>query len=117
MDLSKMDFNDLGLGDMFGDLQEKAQKLQEENEAKIYTAKSGGGDVAIQINGNSEIIDIEINNELLDDKDSLQILLMSAVNDAIKMAEDGKKDMAMDMLGGMNPFGNMPNIGEMPPKV
>ena len=107
MDLSKLDLNGLGLGEMFGDLQAKAKELQEENETKLYTTKSGGGMVSVQINGNTEIIDIEIDDELLEDKESLQILLMSAINDAVKMAEDGKKNMAMDMIGGMNPFINM----------
>ncbi|MEJ2501679.1 MAG: nucleoid-associated protein, partial [Campylobacterales bacterium] len=37
---------------------------------------------------------------------SLQILLIAAINDAVKMVEDNKKHSAMGMLGGMNPFTN-----------
>jgi DNA-binding protein YbaB len=40
----------------------------------------------------------------MDDKSYLQILLISAINDANKMVEDNKKSQAMGMMGGMNPF-------------
>ena len=40
----------------------------------------------------------------MDDKEYLQILLMSAMNDASKMAEENKKSQAMGMMGDMNPF-------------
>jgi hypothetical protein len=51
------------------------------------------------------MIDLEIDDSLLEDKESLQILLIAAVNDANKMVEENKKNSAMGMLGGMNPFG------------
>ncbi len=92
---------------MFGniDLNEMMKKLQEQIEAadnKTYTAKSGGGLVEATVNGKFEVIDIKIDDSLLEDKESLQILLMSAINDAIKMAVDDKKSQAMNMFGGMN---------------
>jgi DNA-binding YbaB/EbfC family protein len=92
---------------MFGniDLNEMMKKLQEQIEAadnKTYTAKSGGGLVEATVNGKFEVIDIKIDDSLLEDKESLQILLMSAINDAIKMAVDDKKAQAMNMFGGMN---------------
>ena len=37
----------------------------------------------------------------MDDKDSLQILLISGINDVIKMVEDNKKSMATNLLGGL----------------
>jgi len=92
---------------MFGniDLNEMMQKLQEqiqEADNKTYTATSGGGLVEASVNGKFEVIDIKIEDSLLEDKESLQILLMSAVNDAIKMAVEDKKAQAMNMFGGMN---------------
>jgi len=102
-------FGNLGdMGKMLGDLsglQENAQKLQEELESKIFNVKSGGGVVEISINGKGEVLDINIDDSLLSDKDSLQILLIGAMNDAIKMVEQNKQSSAMGMLGGMNPFG------------
>ena len=52
-----------------------------------------------------EIIDIDIDDSLLEDKESLQILLISAVNDVIKMVEDDKKLAASKMLGSLGGFG------------
>ena len=92
---------------MFGnlDLNEMMQKLQETMAAqnnKTYTAKSGGGLVEASVNGQFEVIDLKIDDSLLDDKESLQILIMSAINDAIKMAVEDKKQEAMNMFGGLN---------------
>jgi len=98
MDFSKM-------GEMLQEAQKNAQKMQEEAKSKIYTAKSGGGLVSISINGEGEVNDISIDDSLLEDKESLQILLMSAINDAIKMVEDSKKLAASQMLQGMGGFG------------
>jgi len=97
---------DLGeLGKVFEEIQEKAKKLQEESEKKVFTAKSGGGMVKVSANGKGEIIDIEIDDSLLEDKESLQILLISAINDVLKMVEEDKRKSAMNL---MNPsmFGN-----------
>ncbi|MEO1924165.1 MAG: YbaB/EbfC family nucleoid-associated protein [Nautiliaceae bacterium] len=92
---------------MFGniDLNEMMQKLQEqmqEADNKTYTAKSGGGLVEATVNGKFEVVDLKIDDSLLEDKESLQILLMSAINDAIKMAVEDKKAQAMNMFGGLN---------------
>jgi DNA-binding YbaB/EbfC family protein len=92
---------------MFGniDLNEMMQKLQEslqEADNKTYTAKSGGGLVEASVNGKFEVVDVKIDDSLLEDKESLQILLMSAINDAIKMAVEDKKQQAFNMFGGFN---------------
>jgi len=92
------------LGEMFNEMQKKAQELQGENESKVYTAKSGGGMVEVKANGKGEIIDIEIDGSLLEDKDALQILLISGINEVLKNVDHGRQEMAMSMLGGMNPF-------------
>lgn len=98
IDFSKM-------GEMFEEAQKQAQKMQEEAKTKTYTAKSGGGMVSVSINGEGEVNDISIDNSLLEDKESLQILLISATNDAIRMVEDGKKQAASQMLSGMGGYG------------
>lgn len=102
-------FGNLGdMSKMLEGMQENAAKLQAELESKIYTIKSGGGAVEVVINGKGEIIDINLEDSLLEDKDSLQILLIGAMNDAFKMVEQNKQNSAMGMLsqmGGLNPFG------------
>jgi len=102
LDMSKM-------GAMMEEIQSKAKAMEEEAKNITLTAKSGGGMVEVTANGANEIIDITIDDSLLEDKSSLQILLISAVNDVLKMVEDNKKSQAMNnfgsMMGGISPFG------------
>jgi len=93
------------MGKMLEQMQDKAKEIQENSKNTQFTTKAGGGLIEITANGLGEIIDLEIDNSLLEDKESLQILLISAMNDITKMAEDNKKSQAMNMMGGMNPFG------------
>jgi len=98
---------DMGkMSEMMTQMQEKAKEIQEQAKNVQLTAKAGGGLVELTINGAGEVIDLNIDDSLLEDKESLQILLISAMNDANKMAEDNKKSQAMGMMGDMNPFGN-----------
>jgi len=98
MDMSKM-------AEMVKDLQSKAKEIEEQSKNVTMTAKAGGGMVEVTANGANEIIDITIDDSLLEDKSSLQILLISAINDVLKMVEDNKKSQAIGMMGGLNPFG------------
>ena len=98
---------DMGkMSEMIGQMQEKAQEMQEQAKNVEFTAKAGGGLIEVTANGAGEVIDLNIDDSLLDDKESLQILLISAMNDVAKMIEDNKKSQAMGMMGGMNPFGS-----------
>ncbi|MDD5406440.1 MAG: YbaB/EbfC family nucleoid-associated protein [Sulfurovaceae bacterium] len=98
-DISKM-------SQMMASMQEDMKRLQEDAKNKEFTVRVGGGMVNVTINGNAEVLDISIDDSLLGDKESLQILLISAMNDAYKMVEDDKKAQAAQMMGGINPFGS-----------
>ena len=97
-DLSKMSA-------MLEEAQKQAQKMQEDASNKEFTAKSGGGMVSVSMNGNGELIDITLDDSLLSDKESLQILLISAINDVSKMVEDNKKLATTQMLSSIGGFG------------
>jgi len=99
-------FGNMGdMSKMLESLQENAQKIQEELESKTFSVKSGGGMIEVMANGKGEIIDISIDDSLMEDKASLQILLIGAINDVYKMVEQNKQSAAFGALGGMNPFG------------
>lgn len=99
-------FGNMGdMSKMLEGFQESAKKLQEELESKTFSVKSGGGMVELSVNGKGEVIDINIDDELLSDKESLQILLIGAMNDVNKMVQQNQQQTAMGMLGGVNPFG------------
>jgi len=96
---------DMGkMSEMMSQMQDKAKEMEEQAKNVQFTAKAGGGLVEIVSNGVGEIIDLNIDDSLLEDKKYLQILLISAMNDIRKMTEDNKKSQAMGMMGGMNPF-------------
>ncbi|ACM63479.1 TPA: YbaB/EbfC family nucleoid-associated protein [Campylobacter lari] len=94
MDFSKM-------GELLTKAQEKANELEQEALKKEFSAKSGGGLVKVSANGKGEIIDINIDDSLLEDKESMQILLIAAINDVMKMVEQNKKSMASNLFSGM----------------
>jgi DNA-binding YbaB/EbfC family protein len=101
-------FENLGdMGKMLEGMQENAAKLKEELASKTFSVKTGGGMIDLSVNGNGEVIDLNIDDSLLADKDSLQILLIGAINDANKMVQQNQQQSAMGMLGGMNPFGGV----------
>lgn len=89
------------MGSMFEEMQKKVKELEEENEKKEYSVKSGAGMVEIKINGKGEVLDVNIDESLFEDRESLQILLISAMNDAIKLIENEKKNLAANLLGGL----------------
>jgi DNA-binding YbaB/EbfC family protein len=99
-------FGNMGdLGKMLQGFEENAQKLKDELASKTFSVKSGGGMIELTLNGNGEVIDLNIDDELLSDKESLQILLIGAINDANKMVQQNQQQSALGMLGGMGPFG------------
>ena len=87
------------MGDTLAQAQKAAKELEAQSAAKESGAKSG------KVNGKGEVLDVTIDDSLMSDKESLQILLISAINDALKAAEDDKKAAAGRMLGGLN-FGS-----------
>jgi DNA-binding YbaB/EbfC family protein len=93
------------MGKMMEQMQEKAKELEEKSKETVLTAKGGGGLVQVSANGLGEILDITLDDSLMEDRESLQILLIATVNDVLKMVEDNKKSQAMGVLGGLNPFG------------
>jgi len=102
-------FGNMGdMSKMLEVMQENAAKLQAELESKTFNVKSGGGLVEVSMNGKGEVIDLNIDDSLLSDKNALQILLIGALNDASKMVQQNQQSSAMGILGGiggMNPFG------------
>jgi len=92
------------MSEMMSQMQDKAKEIEEQSKNVQFTAKAGGGLVELTMNGAGEVVDLNIDDSVMDDKAYLQILLISAMNDANKMAQENKKSQAMGMMGGMNPF-------------
>lgn len=97
-------------GDLFGKLQEAQQKMQEGKQRLANVTvdgEAGDGAVKVIVNGNREIKSITIGDHLLspDNKEELEDLLITALNRALKNAENAweaeMKGVAGGMLGGL----------------
>lgn len=65
-------------------IQEEMVKLQEDLATQVVEADSGGGMVVVKMNGNQEILDIEIEDHLLSPRNKRMLidLLVAATNTA-----------------------------------
>ena len=69
-------------------MQADMQKTQEELGNKIIEASSGGGAVTVTATGKKEIKSIKINPDAMDDAEMLQDLVLTAVNEALRQADE-----------------------------
>ena len=85
-------------------MQQDMIRMQQEQEAKTFTAKSGGGMVAATVNGKHELVSLEINPESVDPEDveMLQDLVMAAVNEAMRAADTEAANNMSRLTGGLN---------------
>lgn len=85
-------------------MQEQMVKIQEEAEEKTVEASSGGGAVTVTASGKKQITAIKISPEAVDpdDVETLEDLVMSAVNEAMRMAEEMMTREMSKVTGGMN---------------
>jgi DNA-binding YbaB/EbfC family protein len=86
----------------------RSQAKQMQNAMDSITSEGSGawGKVKIKINGNQQILDLQIADALLSDKTKLQDALKEAWNDAHKRIQ---KDVALKMkeMGGLDMLKNM----------
>ena len=85
-------------------MQQDMLRMQEEQENKTFTANAGGGMVSATVNGKHELQELQINPEAVDpeDVDMLQDMIIAAVNEAMKTAdEEAAKNMSR-LTGGLN---------------
>jgi DNA-binding YbaB/EbfC family protein len=85
-------------------MQKKMQEVQEEVEKRELEVSAGGGAVAVKINGRKEVLAIEIKPEAIDpdDVEMLQDLIVAAVNEAIRSAEEMVSKEMSKVTGNMN---------------
>lgn len=85
-------------------MQEDMNALQSELEAKEYEVSAGGGMVKISITGKKEVKSISISPEIVDpdDIETLEDILIAAVNEAIKRVEDSAAEEMSKITGSLN---------------
>ena len=85
-------------------MQADMQKMQAELEDKQYTAKAGGGAVTAVVNGKHSLVSLTISKEAVDpdDVEMLQDMVISAVNEAMRQADEDAAASMSRMTGGLD---------------
>lgn len=100
-----------GMGGNMNNLMKQAQKLQKqmedaqkELETKEFEASVGGGAVTVTVTGKKVLTKVSIKPEVVDEDDveMLEDLVLAAVNEALKKAEDETNASMGKLTGGLN---------------
>jgi hypothetical protein len=85
-------------------MQQQMAEVQKELEEKEVEATAGGGAVTAVVNGKKELLRIQISPEVVDPEDveMLQDLIVAAINEASKKAEEMTEKEMSKVTGGLN---------------
>lgn len=91
------------LQQMAQQMQRQMQKIQEELATAVVEGSAGGGAITVRMNGHRELQSIAIAPEVVDpdDVEMLQDLLMAAISDATKKAQELAEQRMGPLTGGM----------------
>ncbi|HHX02377.1 MAG TPA: YbaB/EbfC family nucleoid-associated protein [Firmicutes bacterium] len=93
-------------------MQADMAKAQEELKNKTVEATAGGGVVTVVASGSQEIVAIKIKPEAVDpdDVEMLEDLVMAAVNEALRKAQELVAQEMQKVTGGLNIPGLPPGM-------
>ena len=85
-------------------LQERMGQLQAEMEQKTVTATSGGGMVTVTVSGKGELVSLKIERDVVnaEDVEMLQDLILAAVNEGVRKAQEMAQAEMMKITGGLS---------------
>lgn len=91
-------------------MQRQMEENQKELEEKEFVAKAGGGAVEVTVTGKKEVTKVKLAEEVVDpdDVEMLEDLVMAAVNEALRMAEEANAEVMNKMTGGLGLGGGFP---------
>ncbi|MDD7201736.1 MAG: YbaB/EbfC family nucleoid-associated protein [Sphaerochaetaceae bacterium] len=86
-----------------GQLQNQMQQLQSKMQETTATGEAGAGMVKVTVNGLCNVQSVSIDAQLMtaEDQHTVEVLVASATNEAIKKVQELIKEQGMGMLGGM----------------
>jgi DNA-binding YbaB/EbfC family protein len=102
-----MNFSDLG---KMKEMMSQAKQMQEQMEQKLAStvveATSGGGVVTVSMNGKKEVLKLKIDPTVMgsstSDLELLEDLIIAALNEAGRRADEAMKSSVQGMMGGLN---------------
>lgn len=91
-------------------MQKQMEQMQEDLENQKVEASAGGGAVTAVVTGKKELVEIKLTEEIVDpdDIEMLQDLIVAAVNEAIRKADEMANQQMSKVTGGMSIPGGMP---------
>lgn len=99
----------MNINQMMKQAQQMQERLQKQMAEMRVEASAGGGMVTVVINGAKQIQQLTIDPEVVskDDVEMLQDLIIAAINDAHRKADEAMASQMGGMLGGMK----IPGLG------
>jgi len=93
----------MNLQQMMKQAQQMQEKLQKQMEATVVDATAGGGMVSVKMNGQKQLLSIQIEPDVFTsgDKDMLQDLIGAAVNEGIRKVDDVMQSQLGSLTGGL----------------
>ena len=88
--------------------QEKMKRIKDELDTIELKSESGAGLVSVHINGKKEILSINIDKSILDEKEMLQDLVVAATNKALNDIDIKIKEHMKEKTGDILP--NIPGF-------
>ena len=84
-------------------MQEKMAEKQAELNERAFEASVGGGAVSVSVSGAKEVLSVAIKPEVVDpdDVEMLQDLIIAAVNEALRTAEEAVNKEMEAITGGV----------------
>ncbi len=84
-------------------MQEDMAALQAELEEREYEVSAGGGMAQVKINGKREVLSIKVNPAIVDpdDIETMEDIIVAAVNEAIKRVDATSEAEMQKITGGM----------------
>jgi hypothetical protein len=94
-------------------MQAEMAKAQEELAAEVVEASAGGGMVTVKVTGALEVKEIRIDPEAIDpeDADMLQDLVLAAINEALRSAQELAANRMGAATGGLGGAGGLGGLG------
>ena len=93
------------------EMQKRMEIVQNELGDIVIDADSGGGMVKVKINGNLELQELNIQEEVFnEDREMIEDLVISAVNKGITLAQAKSKEKMDSVAGGMLSGLNIPGM-------
>lgn len=87
-------------------MQQQMLQVQEELKEKEVSSSVGGGAVTVKMNGQKEILEIKLSDDIVkeaaSDKEMLEDLIVTAVKDAMNKADELAEAEMSKVTGGIN---------------